>query len=483
MPNPLSLTPIPHRGSRLTQIVAAFVVHITILQWTYTLCPNCQDLDGRGETVVTTRTTSLLITKMAFEQTLEAQRLRIETSNLTLPTSPLQPWSANQRYYLGRPNQRERSEKNVEFSEATNLVSSKQSAIGLSSRHDRERSHAGKYFKPDIDQARSPTTQKAQQDQSRTATKIAKTASRFSQEESCITSQNVHLQSHLDHTIEDQPEYYGWIREHRILVKEDAEAWTSVHQLGSGSLGVVDEVRRFNTDFPSLVRKRVMLPPQKRIAEKIRAIIREEAAVLSRLRHPNIITFIGSYEDRTHKTLCSYCLLMAPVGENDLERFLVIASGRDHELTADLKSRYQSWIRLWYADLASALAYMHSNGVRHQDIKRTNIIHNGKHVFFTDFSSSGAFKVGQTTSTANPARLTAMYAAPEALSERTDSLPRYGRSFDVFGLGCVFCDMLTVEGGCAVSELTDFLLLDGAPAVAAFRGGLRYSENVPRIHE
>lgn len=104
-------------------------------------------------------------------------------------------------------------------------------------------------------------------------------------------------------------------------------------------------------------------------------------------------------------------------------------------------------------------------------------------MFLTGFSSSGAFKVGQTTSTANPARLTAMYAAPEALAEPTDSYPRYGRSFDVFGLGCVFCDMLTVEGGGAVSGFTDFLLLYGAPTAMAFRGGLRYSEYIPRIHE
>ena len=285
---------------------------------------------------------------------------------------------------------------------------------------------------------------------------------------------------HADHNIEaalgfptnplpddHHPESYGWYQEHLILESYDTEPWTSVQHLGHGSLGVVDEVRRTATHLPTLVRKRVQLPTQRRTAAKIRAIMQEEAAVLGRLHHPNIITLIGSYEDRTRDKHSVYCLLLHPVGENDLESFLAIASEPD--LDTELRDRYQSWIRRWYADLASALMYMHCNGVRHQDIKPSNIIHKGNHVFFTDFSSSGNFKVGQTTSTANPARATAMYASPE-VSDTSSTMARHGRPSDVFGLGCVFCDMLTVEGGRTVSAFHDYLLKEENEV------RLRYSE-------
>jgi serine/threonine protein kinase len=107
---------------------------------------------------------------------------------------------------------------------------------------------------------------------------------------------------------------------------------------------------------------------------------------------------------------------MLPVGDSNLEDFPAFAGKPDLDTIS--KDQHKAWIQSWYADLASALAYMHSEGIRHQDIKPSNIIHKGNQVFFTDFSSCARFQVGHTTSTANPAQSTAMYAAPEAdLSE------------------------------------------------------------------
>jgi len=117
---------------------------------------------------------------------------------------------------------------------------------------------------------------------------------------------------------------------------------------------------------------------------------------------------------------------------------------------------------------------MHSQGVRHQDIKPSNIIHKDGRIFFTDFSSSARFQVGHTTSTNDPARSTAKYAAPESA---LGSDGRYGRAFDVFGLGCVFCDMLSVELGRAVKDFWGYLLENGDGRK------LLYSENLASIHK
>lgn len=307
-----------------------------------------------------------------------------------------------------------------------------------------------------------------------------------SSEDSIPVSNNRRHRAPLDISASELlAKHYGWVWGDVLTGSEpkDAEIWDTVQHLGHGSLGVVDEVRRANTQLPTLVRKQVKLPAQKRMAERIKAIVQDEAAVLRRLCHPNIITLLGSYEDTTNSRHSAYCLLMIPVGENDLERFLAMAS--DSDLSPDLKVRHQTWIRSWYVDLASALMYMHSSGVRHQDIKPSNIIHKGGHVFFTDFSSSGNFKVGQTTSTANPARSTAMYAAPETSINATGSYPRHGRALDVFGLGCVFCDMLSVQESRPIWRFHDFLCnskVSDAQETPCW-GNLRYREVLPRISD
>ncbi|KAF3038186.1 hypothetical protein E8E12_008651 [Didymella heteroderae] len=221
------------------------------------------------------------------------------------------------------------------------------------------------------------------------------------------------------------PEAYWWSRGHQILGPRDEEPMTILQHLGHGSVGIVEEVRRTEM-FPTLVRKRAQLPAQKRLAEKTTAVIEEEIATLRNLRHPNNVSLVGSYEDRRQIRHASYCLLMLPVGDNDLDSFLAVVS--DPDLQRDVKDQYTSWIKSWYTDLASALAYMHANGVRHQDFKPSNIIHKGDHIFFTDFGSCGKFQVGQTTSTLHPARTTEMYAAPEADFAMAG---RCGRAFDI----------------------------------------------------
>jgi serine/threonine protein kinase len=126
----------------------------------------------------------------------------------------------------------------------------------------------------------------------------------------------------------------------------------------------------------------------------------------------------------------------------------------------DLESAKHSLTK-WFKCLASALDYMHSEGVRHQDIKPSNIIHRKEDVYFTDFSFSSRFEVGKTTSTDNPARTSAMYAAPEVI-DLDGFLLKHGRGTDVFALGSVFCEMLAIVTGSGVHHFHAFLSEDQA---------------------
>ncbi|KAF2188407.1 hypothetical protein K469DRAFT_95219 [Zopfia rhizophila CBS 207.26] len=127
---------------------------------------------------------------------------------------------------------------------------------------------------------------------------------------------------------------------------------------------------------------------------------------------------------------------MFPVGDRDLGRFLH-EMGEDTSVTRKIE---KIWLRQWFSCLISDLAYIHTKGVRHQDIKPSNIVHRGDLIFFTDFNSAAQCEPGCTTSTENPARKSAMYSAPEVLDRLRDdhSLTRHGTGTDIFSLGCAF---------------------------------------------
>ncbi|OCK93270.1 kinase-like protein [Cenococcum geophilum 1.58] len=248
-----------------------------------------------------------------------------------------------------------------------------------------------------------------------------------------------------------------------------------------GSLGAVEEVTSRSSPekgTQTLARKRVLLPYHGR-RQRLQ-IIKEEAKILEDLAHQHIIQMIASYEDTPQPGKFFYSLLMSPVGDNDLKTFLDVVGDQDRA------PQEKSWLRQWFSCLTAALAYLHGEGVRHQDIKPSNIIHRDSHIFFTDFSSSSRFEVGQTTSTENPARTSAMYGAPEAIDVLQDDgkLKKHGRAADIFSLGAVFSEMLSVIDGRAVNKYHEFLsqshALTGGQGAEAARG-LLYGRSVDKV--
>jgi serine/threonine protein kinase len=54
--------------------------------------------------------------------------------------------------------------------------------------------------------------------------------------------------------------------------------------------------------------------------------IKDEIESLRTLVHPHVVTLIGTFEERSHRSKHFYFLLMSPVGDNDLYAFLQICS-------------------------------------------------------------------------------------------------------------------------------------------------------------
>jgi len=230
-----------------------------------------------------------------------------------------------------------------------------------------------------------------------------------------------------------------------------------VGYLGRGATGDVHEVRCGGYS-KTVAQKKIVLSTRFEHAKQQQERIYKEMDCLKRLTHQHIIRLLGAYEDGVNLKSRSICLLMYPVGEKDLSAFL---EDDCKCLQTDPRSaqseRYRNWILQWLWCLSSALEFMHLQKVHHEDIKPPNIIHRADQVYFTDFSSSRQLGVDARTSTDSPASTTRMFAAPEALVGDDGTPMRHGSKTDVFSLGLVFVEMLTVLLGSDIKRLHAFL--------------------------
>ena len=157
--------------------------------------------------------------------------------------------------------------------------------------------------------------------------------------------------------------------------------------------------------------------------------VKGEIAVLKRLRHTHIVTISAYCQAKT-----GFMILMEPLADCDLKKFLIDCA--EKKFPAD-KTKM---ILPWFACLLHALDFAHHEKIKHRDIKPANILLKGSHIYLSDFSLAKDF-ADQDTSVAvgEEAKGTMKYRAPE-----TKDNVAGGRKADVFSLGCVYSEMLTV---------------------------------------
>ena len=170
-------------------------------------------------------------------------------------------------------------------------------------------------------------------------------------------------------------------------------------------------------------------------------VFENELHVLKNVRHQHIVEIVGSYTDP-----CYAALIMSPVADCDLSAFL---------RQAPTSSEKMSSIRTFFGCLATAMSYLHGIRIRHKDMKPSNIlVHNGN-VLLTDFGLSRDCNHTRST-TEGPTGLTAKYCAPEVAAYG----PRNFKS-DIWSLGCVYLEMITVLKGLSSDDLRNFIVSNG----------------------
>lgn len=238
-------------------------------------------------------------------------------------------------------------------------------------------------------------------------------------------------------------------------VDNEDDRFRHIRQLGRGSYGTVDEVKESSTGT-AYARKSI---PRKILGQEENMIaqrVRNEVEIMSKLRHNHIASLNMLFKGKTY-----WSMIMLPVADCDLKVFLdERCSGAGYPKEA------MKMLDPWFGCLISALAYAHEERVKHEDIKPSNILIKGKKIYLTDFGTAKDFSEFEQSTVSDYFETgTPVYWAPE---------PRtWGRPADVFALGCVFSEMLTVRQHRTLQDFRRFRINTSLEMRYAFRSNLQ----------
>ncbi|KAK6359606.1 hypothetical protein TWF696_000754 [Orbilia brochopaga] len=258
---------------------------------------------------------------------------------------------------------------------------------------------------------------------------------------------------------------------HRHFGPDEPLPFKSKGPLGAGGFGAVDRVVS-TISGREYARKR--LPrgvvgkgsgAGPKVKEHMKAF-RAELEVLKRMRHRHVVEYVGSYTDTQHLGI-----IMAPVADGNLAWFLDTITTADNGFKTSTSvsnidhtgpAEKRALLRTFFGCLAGALDYLHSSQIRHKDIKPQNIlVMAGTGPLLTDFGLSLDWgDLSRSTTKGVPAALTPRYAAPEVAEHE----PR-GTSADIWSLGCVFLEMVTVLKGETLEAMKTFYESHGSESV------------------
>eukprot|EP00927_Polykrikos_kofoidii_P006312 TRINITY_DN12562_c0_g1_i1.p1 TRINITY_DN12562_c0_g1~~TRINITY_DN12562_c0_g1_i1.p1 ORF type:complete len:888 (+),score=126.11 TRINITY_DN12562_c0_g1_i1:116-2779(+) len=206
-------------------------------------------------------------------------------------------------------------------------------------------------------------------------------------------------------------------------------------KLGEGTFGAVFEA--------TLCAERALGPRRRtRVAKVIdkskadsvgtsHARVREEFAVLKRLDHPNVARIFEDFEDDR-----SFYLIMEPCRGGDLEEAVKNPRTRDPTL-------WERFVATVMQHTLSAIAYCHSKGIIHKDLKPENIMMSSPreapiddtHVVVVDFGLAEMF--------ANPADRGTLVAGTPPFMAPEVWAGNFSRSCDIWSCGVVLFHMLS----------------------------------------
>ena len=215
-------------------------------------------------------------------------------------------------------------------------------------------------------------------------------------------------------------------------------------ELGIGSYGAVCKAMCDDLPCAAKILHRTLFQFTAPGATNIMRKFEQECCVLSAIKHPHIIQYLGTYHDPESRLP----VLLMELMDQSLTRFLE----QSHEPLP-----YHIEVNLCH-DITLALSYLHSNGIIHRDLSSNNVLLiAGSRAKVTDFGMVKLFDVNHSTAHPTPLTLcpgTMVYMSPEALKDR----PVYTDRLDSFSLGVLCIQIMTRQfpnPGGRVTEVED----------------------------
>jgi serine/threonine protein kinase len=157
-----------------------------------------------------------------------------------------------------------------------------------------------------------------------------------------------------------------------------------IRHLNDGSYGEVSAVQEPTTQ-KEYVQKLIRVRDRRdlRARDRIEEQVKTEVEVGQKLNHHHITSVLFYVRDPLAFT---FNLIMLPVGDYDLRRFL-----EDKCVQADYPRQELKHLDQWFGCLVSALAFAHAQSIKHEDIKPSNIIIKDYRPYLADFGSAKDF--------------------------------------------------------------------------------------------
>lgn len=173
----------------------------------------------------------------------------------------------------------------------------------------------------------------------------------------------------------------------------------------------------------------------------------KEIQLLSKVRNKHIVAYVGSYIFNQ-----LLCIMIYPVAKYNLTDFLKARS--DHiehnQTTSKAEVQHITRLKCYFSCLCNALHSLHAQNIKHKDIKPENIlIDKFNTVLLTDFDRSTQYRNLGAAQSEGPTACSVKYSAPEIVH----GLRWKGMMSDIFSLGCVFLEMVTVVLGHPIRAL------------------------------
>ncbi|KAI3713412.1 hypothetical protein L1987_71989 [Smallanthus sonchifolius] len=199
--------------------------------------------------------------------------------------------------------------------------------------------------------------------------------------------------------------------------------WKKGRLLGRGTFGQV--YLGFNSEWGQMcaMKEVTLFSDDKRSKESAQQLA-QEVALLSRLRHPNIVQYYGS--ETVDDKLCIY-----------LE---YVSGGSIYKLLQEYGEFGEVAIRSYTRQILSGLAYLHSTNTVHRDIKGANILVDPDgHVKLADF---GMAKHISGPSCSLSFKGSPHWMAPEIINNSSSG---FNLVVDIWSLGCTVVEMATTK--------------------------------------